>query len=77
MANFYKYAIVRLAPDDARDERINIGVVVFADTGLRMLALLTSAHVAMRFRGLGRYPSRNWEHLRPTTLARTTQELRR
>lgn len=34
MANFYNYAIVRLAPDDVRDERINIGIVVFADTGL-------------------------------------------
>jgi hypothetical protein len=34
MVNFYKYAVIRLAPDDVRDERINIGVVIFADTGL-------------------------------------------
>ncbi len=31
MASFYKYAIVRLAPDDARDERVNVGIAVFKD----------------------------------------------
>lgn len=34
MARCYKYAIVRLAPDDARDERINIGAVIITDDGL-------------------------------------------
>ena len=34
MAHYYKFAIVRLAPDDARDERVNIGLVVLADHGL-------------------------------------------
>ena len=34
MGDFYKYAIVRLSPDDSRDERINIGVAVFDATGL-------------------------------------------
>lgn len=34
MANFYKYAIIRLAPDDIRDERINIGVVIFTEAGI-------------------------------------------
>lgn len=41
MANFYKYAIVRLAPDDVRGERINVGVAVFANDGLDI-------HVAKR-----------------------------
>jgi hypothetical protein len=34
MAHCYKFAIVRLAPDDSRDERINIGAVVLNDSGL-------------------------------------------
>jgi hypothetical protein len=34
MARSYKFAIVRLAPDDARDERINIGAVVLNEDGL-------------------------------------------
>jgi hypothetical protein len=34
MAHCYKFAIVRLAPDDARDERINIGAVVLTEHGL-------------------------------------------
>lgn len=34
MAHFYKFAIVRLAPDDARDERLNIGVVIATNHGL-------------------------------------------
>lgn len=34
MAHLYKFAIVRLAPDDARDERINIGVVVLNELSL-------------------------------------------
>jgi Protein of unknown function (DUF3037) len=31
MARSYSYAIIRLAPDDARNERINIGMAVFDD----------------------------------------------
>ncbi|MCA3514716.1 MAG: DUF3037 domain-containing protein [Methylobacterium sp.] len=34
MAHCYKFAIVRLAPDDARDERLNIGAVILAEHGL-------------------------------------------
>jgi hypothetical protein len=34
MAHCYKFAIVRLAPDETRDERINIGAVVMSETGL-------------------------------------------
>jgi len=34
MAQCYKFAIVRFAPDDTRDERLNIGAVIFTDTGL-------------------------------------------
>ncbi len=34
MAHCYKFAIVRLAPDDARDERINIGAVILTEHGL-------------------------------------------
>lgn len=34
MAHFYKFAIVRLAPDDARDERINIGALVLNEQSL-------------------------------------------
>ena len=34
MGDFYKYGVVRLCPDDSRDERINIGVAVFSNTGL-------------------------------------------
>ncbi len=34
VGNFFKFAIVRLSPDDSRDERINIGVAVFDDAGL-------------------------------------------
>jgi hypothetical protein len=34
MGSFYKYAIVRLAPDDSRDERINIGIAVFTSANL-------------------------------------------
>jgi hypothetical protein len=31
MARSYSFAIVRLSPKDARDERLNIGVVIFSD----------------------------------------------
>jgi hypothetical protein len=31
MTHYFKYAIVKLAPDDARDERINVGVVILKD----------------------------------------------
>lgn len=31
MAHSFSFAIVRIAPDDVRDERINVGVVVFRD----------------------------------------------
>jgi hypothetical protein len=34
MAHCYKFAIVRLAPDTVRDERINVGAVVFSDDDL-------------------------------------------
>lgn len=34
MARCYKFAIVRLAPDDARDERINIGAMIITEDGL-------------------------------------------
>jgi DUF3037 family protein len=34
MAHCYKFALIRLAPDDTRDERINIGIVVVTDDGL-------------------------------------------
>ena len=34
MAHSFNFAIVRIAPDDVRDERINVGVVVFRDGGL-------------------------------------------
>jgi hypothetical protein len=34
MAPSYKFAIIRLAPDDGRDERINVGIVVFNDGSL-------------------------------------------
>jgi hypothetical protein len=34
MARYFDFAIVRLAPDNARDERINVGVVVTTDHGL-------------------------------------------
>src|SRR4051812_3013270 len=34
MAPSYKFAIVRLSPNDARDERLNIGVIVFLDSGI-------------------------------------------
>jgi Protein of unknown function (DUF3037) len=31
MAHSYKFAIIRLAPDDGRDERLNVGAIVFND----------------------------------------------
>jgi hypothetical protein len=31
MAHSYKFAIVRLSPNDARDERLNIGLAIFSD----------------------------------------------
>lgn len=34
MALSYKFAIIRLAPEDGRDERLNIGAIVFNDKGL-------------------------------------------
>jgi hypothetical protein len=34
VANCYKFAVVRLAPDETRDERINVGVVVMSNDGL-------------------------------------------
>ena len=34
MARYYNFAIIRLAPDDARDERLNIGAVVLNEHGL-------------------------------------------
>lgn len=34
MAPFYEFAIVRIAPEDARDERINIGLAIFRDDRL-------------------------------------------
>jgi hypothetical protein len=34
MAHSFKFAIVRFSPDDARDERLNIGVAVFSPSGL-------------------------------------------
>lgn len=34
MAQCYKFAIVRFAPDDTRDERLNVGAVIFTKTGL-------------------------------------------
>jgi hypothetical protein len=34
MAPSYKFAIVRLSPNDARDERLNIGIVIFSDAGV-------------------------------------------
>ena len=34
MAQYYKFAIIRFAPDDTRDERLNIGIVIFTDTGV-------------------------------------------
>jgi hypothetical protein len=38
MAPSYKFAIVRLAPDDGRNERINVGIVVFNDGSLDVRA---------------------------------------
>jgi hypothetical protein len=34
MPPFYEFAIVRIAPDDARDERINIGLAIFQNDRL-------------------------------------------
>jgi hypothetical protein len=34
MARSYNFAIIRLAPDDGRDERMNVGLVVFNDGSL-------------------------------------------
>lgn len=34
MAQSYSFAIVRLSPDDARDERLNIAAVIFTERGL-------------------------------------------
>jgi hypothetical protein len=34
MAHCYKFAVVRLAPDDARNEQINIGAVILNEHGL-------------------------------------------
>lgn len=34
MAHFYDFAVIRLAPGDARDERLNIGALVFKQDGL-------------------------------------------
>ncbi|MCJ2044416.1 DUF3037 domain-containing protein [Methylobacterium sp. J-078] len=34
MARSYEFAIIRFAPDDGRDERLNVGAVVFQDDGL-------------------------------------------
>lgn len=34
MAQCYKFAIVRLAPDTVRDERVNVGAIVFSDDNL-------------------------------------------
>lgn len=34
MAHCYKFAVVRLAPDDVRDERLNVGAIVLTDTGI-------------------------------------------
>lgn len=31
MAHSYRFAIIRLAPDDGRDERLNVGAMVFSD----------------------------------------------
>ena len=38
MAPSYRFAIIRLAPDDGRDERINVGIVVFNDGSLDVRA---------------------------------------
>ena len=38
MAHFYKFAIVRMAPKNARDERINVGLVVVTEAGLDVYA---------------------------------------
>ncbi|CAO4142261.1 DUF3037 domain-containing protein [Methylorubrum thiocyanatum] len=34
MARSYEFAIIRFAPDESRDERLNIGAVIFQDDGL-------------------------------------------
>jgi len=34
MAQSYEFAIIRFAPDDGRDERLNIGLAVFQEDGL-------------------------------------------
>lgn len=34
MAHSYRFAIIRLAPDDGRDERLNIGAMVFNDQSI-------------------------------------------
>ncbi len=34
MVHCYKFSIIRFAPDDARDERINIGVIIFSEENL-------------------------------------------
>jgi hypothetical protein len=34
MAHSYNFAIVRLSPKDARDERINVGAAIFSDSSL-------------------------------------------
>lgn len=34
MARFFDYAVIRLAPNDARDERLNIGALIFKPDGI-------------------------------------------
>ena len=34
MARSFKYALVQAAPDSRRGERVNIGIVAFAERGL-------------------------------------------
>ena len=38
MAPSYKFAVIRLAPDDGRDERLNVGIVVFNEASLDVRA---------------------------------------
>lgn len=47
MVNYYKFSVIQLAPDSLRDERVNIGLAVFLESGidLRLTKKLEKARV--------------------------------
>jgi hypothetical protein len=53
MTNTYKYSLIRVEPDNRRGERVNVGIVVFADSGLDIRVVETRKAIAIA--------SKNWD----------------